>query len=244
MLWYKAWLESRTRFILSAVTIAGLSVGFVLFHRDGARMFERPPTYVEYIWDLVYKGSLRELFVVLVLLLGIGGLLRERDFGTVGFTLSLPVSRLRLLSVRAALGLAQVVALSLLPALLIPAISSLTGQLYPWSQALQFALLWAVAGALIFMVGFLSSSLFGGEYTALVVALMGLIMYSLIADLPSFERHSLDVHDIMSGTGMKYFQPKGSVLIGPLPWNALTVILLIVFSLAALSGRITRQQDF
>jgi ABC-type transport system involved in multi-copper enzyme maturation permease subunit len=244
MLWYKAWLESRTRFILSAVTIAGLSVGFVLFHRDGAKIFDRPPTYVEYIWELVYKGYLRELFVVLALLLGIGGLLRERDFGTAGFTLSLPVSRLRLLSVRAALGLAQVVALSLLPALLIPAISPLRGESYPWAQALQFALLWAVVGALIFMLGFLASSLFGGEYTALVVAFLGLIVYSIISDLPFFERHSLDVHDIMSGTGMKYFPPKGSALIGPLPWNALTVILLIGFSLAALSGRITRQQDF
>jgi ABC-2 type transport system permease protein len=244
MLWYKAWLESRTRFFLGAITIMGLCVGLVLFHRDGARIFDRPPTYTEYIWELVYKGYVRELFLMLTLLLGVGGLLRERDFGTAGFTLALPVSRLRLVSVRGALGLVEVVALSLLPALMIPALSPLTGKLYPWSQAMQFAVLWAVAGGLIFMMAFIASSLFGGEYTASVVALLGLFVYSIIADLPFFERHSLDVNDIMSGTGMSYFQPNGSLLIGPLPWRALGVILLIVFSLAVLAGRITRHQDF
>jgi ABC-2 type transport system permease protein len=244
MLCYKAWLESQTRFLLGALTIAGLCVGFVLFHRDGVRVFERPPTYVEYIWELVYKGYLRELFVLLALLLGVGGLLRERDFGTASFTLALPVSRLRLVSARAAVGLLQVAALSLLPALLIPTLSPLAGQLYPWSQALQFAAFWAAAGSLFFMIGFLASSLLGGEYTAPVVAFLGLLVYSVIADLPFFERHSLDVHDIMSGTGMRYFQPNGSLLIGPLPWKTLAVILWIAFSLVALAGQITRRQEF
>jgi ABC-2 type transport system permease protein len=244
MLWYKAWMESQARFHLGAFTIAGLCVGFVVFHRDGSGIFDKPPTYVEYIWGIVYKGYLRELFVLLTLLLGVGGLLRERDFGTAGFTLALPVSRLHLVSVRAAVGLVQVAALSLLPALVIPALSPLMGQFYPWSQAFQFALLWTVGGALIFMIGFLASTLFGGEYTAPVVAVLGLLLYSVIADLPFFEHYSLDIHDIMSGAGMPYFQSSGALLIGPLPWNALTLILLIVFSLVALSSRITQHQDF
>jgi ABC-type transport system involved in multi-copper enzyme maturation permease subunit len=244
MLWYKAWLEGRTRFFLGALTIAGLCAGFVLFHRDGVRMFDRPPTYLEFIWELVYKGYLRELFLLLALLLGVGGLLRERDFGTAGFTLVLPVSRLRLVTVRAALGLAEVVALSFLPALLIPALSPLTGQFYPWAQALDFAALWAVGGGLIFMVAFVASSLFGGEYTAPVVALLTWFVYSVVVDLPYFERHSLDVNDVMSGAGMRYFQPSGALLVGPLPWNALGVILLIVLSLATLASQITRHQDF
>jgi ABC-2 type transport system permease protein len=244
MLWYKAWRESQTRFLLSGLTLAGFCVGFVLFHREGCRIFDRPPTYVEYIWELVYKGYLRELFVLLALLLGVGGLLRERDFGTASFTLALPVSRPQLVSVRAALGLMQVSVLALLPALVIPELSALVGQLYPWSQALQFAVLWAAAGALIFMIGFLASSLLAGEYTAPIVAFLVLLLYSVIADLPFFERHSLDVHDIMSGVGMPYFQPNGSLLIGPLPWNALAIIALLVFSLVALADRMIRYQDF
>jgi ABC-type transport system involved in multi-copper enzyme maturation permease subunit len=244
MLGYKAWRESQARFLLSALTMAGLCVGLVLFHREGARMFDRPPTYVEYIWELVYKGYVRELFLVLALLLGVGGLLRERDCGTANFTLALPVSRLHLVAVRAALGLAQVAALALLPALLIPALSPLTGQSYSWFPALQFAILWAVAGAVIFMMGFLASSLFAGEYTAPVAAFLTMLGYSMVADFSFLERHFLDLNDIMSGEGMPYFQPHGSVLIGPLPWNALVVILLITFSLVALAGWVIQHQDF
>ena len=96
----------------------------------------------------------------------------------------------------------------------------------------------------MFMVGFLASSLFGGEYTAPVVGLLTWFVYSVVADLPSFERHSMDVNDIMSGVGMRYLQPSGALLVGPLPWNTLGVVLLIVLSLAALAGRITQHQDF
>jgi ABC-type transport system involved in multi-copper enzyme maturation permease subunit len=244
MLWYKAWRESRTRFLVSAVTIAGLSAGFVVCHRAAAEISDRPLTYMEYIWRIVYKGYLRELYVLLALLLGVGGLLRERGFGTAGFTLTLPVSRLRIVSARAAVGLAQVAVLSLLPAFAIPALSPFVGEIYPWPQALQFALLWAAGGALVFMIGFLASSLFGGEYTAPVVALLGLLSYSLIADLPFFERYSLDIHDIMSGAGMSWFQSNGSVITGPLPWGPLAIIMLIAFSAVTLAGRITHNYDF
>lgn len=244
MLWYKAWRESQTRFFLSALTIAGLCLGFVLFHGERGGIFDRPITYMEYIWRIVYKGYLRELFALLTLLLGVGGLLRERDYGTAGFTLTLPVSRLHLVSVRAAVGLLQVAALSFLPALVIPALSPLVGQFYPWYQALQFALLWTTGGALIFTLGFLASSLFGGEYTAPVAALLGLLLYSVVADLPFLERYPLDIHDIMSGAGMPYFRPNASLLIGPFPWTTLAIILLIVLSLVALAGRITAVQDF
>jgi ABC-2 type transport system permease protein len=244
MLWYKAWRESRTRFLLSAVVIAGLCAGFVVFHSEGAGISDRPLTYVEYIWRIVYKGYLREFFVMLALLLGIGGLLRERDHGTAGFTLALPVSRLHLAAVRAAVGFLEIVALSLVPALVIPALSPLAGQFYPWPQAFAFSLLWTAGGAFIFAIGFLASSVFAGEYTAPVAAFLGLLLYSVIADLPFLEHYSFDIHDIMSGVGMPYFEPHGALLIGPLPWMALAVILLIVFCLFTLAGRITQHQDF
>jgi hypothetical protein len=236
MLWYKAWRESQTRFLLSAVMIAGLCAGFVVFHSEGAGITGRPLTYVEYIWRIVYKGYLREFFVMLALLLGIGGLLRERDHGTAGFTLALPVSRLHLAGVRAAVGFLEVATLSLVPALVIPALSPLAGQFYPWPQAFEFSILWAAGGAFIFAIGFLASSVFAGEYTAPVAAFLALLLYSGIADLPFLEHYSLDVHDIMSGNGAR--------LIGPLPWTALAVIVLIVFCLFALAGRLTQHQDF
>ena len=217
----------------------------MVFHRAGwSAISERPLTYVEYVWRIVYKGYLRELFVLLTLLLGTGGLLRERDYRTAGFTLALPVSRLHLVSVRAAVGFFEVAVLSLLPALVISALSPLVDQFYPWSQALQFALLWTTGGAFIFVIGFVASSVFAGEYTAPVAAFLGLVLYSMISDLPFLEHYPLDIHDIMSGTGMPYFESNASLLIGPLPWTALAVFTFISFFLVALTAWIARQQDF
>jgi len=245
MLWYKAWRESQARFLLSALAIAGLCAAFVVFHREGMLSVEDGHlTYIGYIWRITYKTYLRELFAILVLLLGVGGLLRERAYGTAGFTLALPVSRLRLIWARAGVGFLEVAALSFLPALVIPALSPLVHQSYPWTQALQFGALWTVGGALIFTMGFLASVIFASEYSAPVAALLILLLYSAIADLPFLERYPVDIHDIMSGVGMRYFQPNTSLLTGPLPWTALAVISLIACGLIALAGRITQQQDF
>jgi ABC-2 type transport system permease protein len=245
MLWLKSWRESQARFLLSALAIVGLCAGFVVFHREGtAAISDQPLTYVEYIWEIVYRGYLRELFVLFSMLLGFGGLLRERDHGTAGFTLALPVSRLHLVSVRAAVGLSEVAALSLLPGLVIPGLSPLVGESYPWAEALKFALLWTSAGAFFFVIGFLASNIFLGEFTAPGVAFLGLVLYSVIADLPVLEQYSLDIHDIMSGKGMPYFQLHGALLVGPLPWITLAGILLISLGLIGLAYRITTSRDF
>ena len=244
MLWYKAWRESQARFLLSACTIAGLCVVFVLFHSQGAASAYRSRTYVEYIWRIVYKGYLREIFALLALLLGVGGLRRERDYGTAGFTLTLPVSRLRLVSIRAAMGLSEIALLSFLPVIVIPALSPLVGQVYPWTQALEFGLLWAAGGSFLFVIGFLASILFAGEYTAAVVAVTVTLGYSVVADRPFVQRYVIDVHDLMSGTGTHHFQPDVFLLVGPLPSAALSIILLIVCSSVLLAGCITQRQDF
>ena len=244
MLFYKAWRESETRFLLSALTIVGLCGAFVFFHNEGAGLSDRPLNYVEFIWHIVYKGYLRQLFMVLVLILGVGGLQRERDIGTAGFTLALPVSRLRLVFARALVGLLQVVCLSCLPALVIPASSPLAGQSYPLAQAWQFSILWSVGGIFSYVLGFLASTIFRGEYTAPVAAFLGLLLYSALADLPIAESYSLDIHDIMSGIGMPYFRAHDSLLIGPLPWVTLATFMCVALFLIALSGRITQTQDF
>ncbi len=244
MIWYKAWRESESRFLLSACTIAGLCFAFVVFHEEGANIADRSQTYAEYIWRIVYKGYLRELFVLLALLLGVGGLMRERDFGTATFTLALPVSRWRLVCVRATVGLTEVAMLSLLPALIIPALSPLMGEVYPFSEAVQFSLLWTLGGAFLFTIGFLASIFFSGEYTASVVAVIGMLGYSIMADLPFVDRYANDVHDVMSGVGMTFFRSDIYRLVGPMPWTTLSVLLLVVCISIVIAGRITQRQDF
>ncbi len=244
-LWYKSWRESQARFLLSGATIAALCALFALFRNEAdAAISGEHRTYAEFIWRAVYKGYLREMFVLLALLLGVGGLLRERDAGTSSFTLALPVSRLSLVLVRAATGFAEVAVLSTIPAPVLPPISALTGQYYPAQQAWQFALLWTAGGSFIFMIGFLASSTFGGPYTAPVIGFLSLLVYSLISDLPPFDKYGMDIHDLMSGDGVPWFEIKGATLTGPLPWIPLTLLTFSVIGFAFLAGGITRRQDF
>lgn len=245
MLWYKAWRESRGTFLLSAAAIGLLCAAFALLRKEaGGGISDEPLPYAVYIWKAVYRGYLREVFVILVLLLGMGGLMRERDNGTAGFTVTLPVSRRRLVLVRAATGLLEVIGLALLPAVLIPGLSAVAGESYPYAQAWQFALLWAAGGGFIFTIGFLSSCIFSGPYTPPIAGFLALMVYSLLSDLPVPERYSLDVHDVMSGTGRSWFELSTARLIGPFPWTAAAVFVLIASALIGLACRITRQEDF
>ena len=48
---------------------------------------------------------------------------------------------------------------------MIPTMSPLVHQSYPFSQAIQFSLLWIAAGALLFATSFLLSTVVTGQYT-------------------------------------------------------------------------------
>src|SRR5258705_3791903 len=136
MLWYKAWRESRARFLLSAIALAVICASFVCFHRDASGgIGDEPLSYPVYVWRITYKGYLRELFMILAILLGLGGLTRERDQRTAAFTLALPVSRWRLLANRTVVGLGQVVLLATLPAIVMPLLSPVIWQPYQSPQA-------------------------------------------------------------------------------------------------------------
>ncbi|MEP7001849.1 MAG: hypothetical protein ABI969_15280 [bacterium] len=245
MLWWKAWCESRARFLLSAGALAVISATFVFMHRDvSTGISDEPMTYSVYIWKITYRGYLRELFMILTLMLGLGGLTRERDHRTAGYTLALPVGRGRLVAARAVMGLLQTFALAAIPAIVIPALSPLVGRAYPSLQGWEFALLWAGGGALVFAIAFIASVLFGGELTAPVAAFFGLVAYSLIADLPVVARYLTDIHDLMSGSDMPYFVKSSATIIGPMPWTSLAALMMAVVGIVVIAGRISQRQDF
>lgn len=246
MLWYKAWRESRTRFVASALALAAICSTIVFFHRDVSigMSDDEPLTYATYIWQIAYKGYVRDLFVLIAIFLGLGGLTRERDHRTTGFTLALPVSRFALLATRTVVGCAQVLLLAAVPAILVPALSALVGQRYPASQAWGFGVLWAMVGLLVHAIGILASVLFAGEFTAPIAACFGLIAYSLLADMSGPGRYLTDIHDVMSGIGMPHFTERIGMLTGPLPWSTLLVVLLGAVTLVALGALITNRQDF
>src|ERR1700686_4238542 len=84
----------------------------------------------------------------------------------IGFTLALPVSRARLVTIRALVGLLEVVSLALLPALILVCVSPFVHESYPLGEALRFSALWSGAGIAIFAMAFVLSTVVGGEIAA------------------------------------------------------------------------------
>ncbi len=105
MLWYKAWRESCVRFVLSAAVLTFLSVGLMYRARTGFPPPERPGLlYSAWVWANIYGNLNPTVFIILAMMLGLGGLQRERPVETARFTLTLPVTRVHLVISQQAAG--------------------------------------------------------------------------------------------------------------------------------------------
>jgi ABC-type transport system involved in multi-copper enzyme maturation permease subunit len=246
MLWYKAWRESRIRFLLILLFVVYYCISGVLTER-GERL--RPSTFTPESYDvyinLIYVGRYAFYFLGFFLpLLSMGGLLRENARGTAALSLSLPVSRRRLAGVRATLGLLQMAVLAFLPSILIPGLSPLVRESYPISAALHFGLLRVICGMSFFALTFVFSTLFAGEYTALVLgAISNLSIVAITQSLP----HRFSMAWIMGGAPALDTPAEIHNFTGlpqPFAWFSLLVVAIVGMSLFALAARITNHHDF
>ncbi|HEX9249285.1 MAG TPA: hypothetical protein VF856_07275 [Gemmatimonadaceae bacterium] len=251
MLLFKAWKESKTRFLLSAATIAMLCTTVVLFYvqvqRNPAPIPHdlRTASYSEHVYLFIYRGTAKGLFTILVLFIGLGGLLRERRRGTAPFTLALPATRTQLVVMQIVVGLLEVVAIAALPLLLIPTLSPVVSQSYPVSESLHFALLWLGGGVMVFGLAFLCSVLLPGEYTALVVAFLGLFGVPLVAQVPALEPYHVNFLATMGDFGTMHWNLDHSLLLpSPMPWIRLVVFFGISMLLLWAALQVTKRQDF
>lgn len=202
-------------------------------------------SFVEYIWVFTYSSYAKDLFLVATLLLSFGGLLRERTTGTAGFTLALPVLRSQLLAIRAAVGLLQMTALALVPALVVPGLSHFVHESYPFLQAWGFSILWVGCGTIVFAIGFLLSVIFRGEYMGVLAGMAVLVGYFAVTNRASLQRFPfVSLDRVMGGDDMPYFSDTTHQLIGPPPWMPLLVIMLLAIGLLGFSSRVVEQQDF
>jgi ABC-2 type transport system permease protein len=245
----KAWRESCGRFLLGAALLGAICVPGVFCRASLMKVFVPSEAfagdpYIGYIHRLVYGGSARGFFTITVIVLGLGGLQRERLHRTAGFTLALPVSRAQLVLAQAALGLAQVVVLALLPLILLSVCSRLAHVSYPLDQMLGFGLLWLAGGVVFFAVSFLSATLFSSEYAALAASFVFMIFYPMTVMFAPLNRYPLNIHHIMSGMRMPYFDAHKALLVGPLPWALFASMLAIAGALIGLAVQITRRRDY
>ena len=245
MLWYKTWRETRTRLMIGAAALAWVSVAIVLTQKGNRAHAEPPLTYPAYIWKAVYKGYVRDFFTIIVIVLGGGSLLQERAHGTAGFTLALPVSRIRLIVTRAVVGLAEVALLALAPAVVVCGFSPLMGEHYPVAQALQFSLLWTAGGAIVFGAAVLLSSVITSEYSAWIACFLCMMLYSAAMNVTALQQFPrLNFFKIMSGADMPYFSSASRLLTGPLPWAMLLAMTAVAMCFIATAGGLTQKRDY
>ncbi len=90
MLWYKAWLETRSRFLTCLATLTIFCAVFVS-HAQG---LIRPGWTADYNRLLfVTQQFLVIMWILAAVLLGMGGIVREKAIGTSSLTLSDVITR-------------------------------------------------------------------------------------------------------------------------------------------------------
>jgi ABC-2 type transport system permease protein len=244
LLW-KAWLESKMRFwiLLSGLVLLVAYVIFTgsAFLRGYAIQHPKDPlTYTEYVWQALFNYYFQGLWIVSVLILGLGGLLREKGQGFSNYTLSLPLFRTQLLKTRFYLGIAESIALGVCPICLIPIFSRLIGQSYPWIQALGFGFLLVASGILFHGFSFLLSAIFGGEFAAFLVGLF--LSSTAFFAFKAKAIHKWSVFDIMNGAHS--VDPYSHLLTRQLPWSGIVICILVTLSLFMISVLVTKRWNF
>jgi hypothetical protein len=161
--------------------------------------------------------------------------LSQSSGGGAVYTLSLPATRNRLLGVRAATGLLELLALAFLPSLSISLLSPAVAQSYGVGDAIVHSVCLFVVAAVFFSLAFLLSTLFSDVWrpaliALAVAALLGLCEQALRGLWP------FALFRVMSAE--LYFRGGG------LPWLGLLASATVAASMLYAASRNIARQDF
>lgn len=228
MLWYKSWLETRWRFLIGLALLLCSAASTVLIYPRVLELMPQVPTnvggelgrrireaaelareYRGYVWSQWFRQNLTQFATLFAVLLGTAGLLSHS--GGALFTLSLPVSRSRLLAVRAATGLAELSILAFLPSLMIPLLSPAIGQSYGLGNTLVHSICLFVAASVFFSLAFLLSTAFSDPWRPLLIALGIAFAFALIDQVS--QSSAFSIFRVMSAEA--WFRG------GQVPWGGL-----------------------
>src|SRR5881296_1428468 len=190
MLWYKSWLDTRSRFLVGLVLLLLSACGTVLYYPQVLKLMPMASTidasgelgrriregvalassYRGYVWSQWMRQAMTNLATLFAVLLGSGGLFSRASGDSALFTLSMPASRTRVLGVRAATGLTELLVLAVVPALLLPLLSPSVGQSYSPADALAHGACLFAAAATFFSLALLLSTVFTDLWRPLLVA--------------------------------------------------------------------------
>jgi ABC-type transport system involved in multi-copper enzyme maturation permease subunit len=198
--------------VLKLLPLAGtIDVGGALGDRVRENL-ELMRDYRGYVWSQVIAQNLTQTATLFAVLLGSGSPLAEGSRAAALFTLSLPASRNRVLGVRAAAGLGELLLIVLVPLLVIPLLSPAIGEAYSVGSALVHATCLFLAAAAFFSLAFLLSSAFGDLWRPLLIAVAVAVVLGLFEQLfPGLSGYG--IFGVMNGE--TFFRT------GRLPWAGL-----------------------
>ena len=255
MLWYKSWLETRWRFLIGFAILVLSVMGTVFAYPRVEQLLPLVPsidtsgivgqrlreiaelshTYRGYIWAQWLRQNMVQMLSLFAVLLGSGGLLSQAAGGGGLFTLSLPVSRDRLLGVRAAAGLAELGVLAFVPSLLLPLMSPAVGQSFGVGSVVAHGICAFAAAAVLFSAATLLSTVFTDVWRpALIVCAVAAGLGILEPFFGELARYSL--FGIMDGES--YFRGDG------LPWLGLLASAAVSAAMWFAASRNLARWDF
>jgi ABC-type transport system involved in multi-copper enzyme maturation permease subunit len=255
MLWHKAWLETRWRFIAGLLLLTVMSGATVYEYVVTQRMMPLAESALSeagnsplgaalrdalavqrefrgFIWYNTFRDNLTTMGVLFAVLLGCGGLMAEAKKGSALFTLSLPVTRRQLLGARVGAGLAQCFVLAMIPPLVIPLLAPAIGQQFSVVDALAHGLCLFIVGALFFSLASFLSTLFGDIWRPLMIA----VFIACVAAVAQFAAPELGLFKVMSGES--YFRN------GTLPWMGFVTTAVLTSALLYGAAETLERRDF
>lgn len=230
MLWYKAWLDTRWRFVIGFVLcVCGAWLAVFGYPRVtrliavapaidattelGRRVREAVELsrgFRGYLWMQWFRQSMVQSVTLLAILLGSGGVLTHG--GGELYTLSLPASRGRLVFVRAAVGLIELLLIALVPSLVIALMSPAIGERFGFGAALVHSACLFVTCAAFFNLALLLSTSYTDVWRPILIAGAVGVVLSL-AEAVNRSVGEYGVFKLMSGE--TYFRT------GQVPWLGL-----------------------
>ena len=254
MLWHKAWMETRWRFITALLILTVMSGAKVYEYVVTLRMMPLAESVLSgdssplgaalrdavevqrefrgFVWYNTFRDNLTTMGVLFAVLLGCGGLLAESKKGSALFTLSLPVTRKQLMGARIGTGLAQCFAIAMVPPLVIPLLAPVIGQQFSVIDALAHGLCLFFVGALFFSLASFLSTLFGDIWRPLLIA-VGIACIAAIAQVAAPE---MGLFKVMSGES--YFRN------GTLPWMGFVTTAVLASALLYSAAETLERRDF
>jgi len=258
MLWHKAWLETRGRFLagLAISVIVGFGVIYdfraterllpLVRNMDPGSLDTTGPigaaikegiaaqqTFRGFVWWQWYRQNLTYLVVIFGALLGAGGLL-ARSGGATLFTLSLPVSRNRLIGTRAVIGLAELLAIAIVPSLVLPLLAPSIGQSYSVIDVMVHGAFMFIVGSVFFSLAALLSNDYADMWRPVLIACIVAAALGMLEYVPAISPYG--IFHVMNGE--TYYRHAG------VPWIGLLISIGISAALLRTAAVTLAHRDF